>query len=357
MIRKIIHVDMDAFFASVAQLDNPELKGKAIVVAGEGARNVVAAASYEARTFGVKSAMSSVMAKQKCPHLIFVDADFKRYKEISNQVREVFYEYTDLVEPLSLDEAYLDVTVNKKGMVSATLIAEEIRGEIFKRTGLQASAGIAPNKFVAKIASDINKPNGQKTIAPKDVVSFLESLQIRKFYGVGKVTAQKMYRLGIFSGADLKDKSLTFLELHFKSSAQHYYDIVRGIHNSPVCPSRPRKSVAAEHTYSEDLTSEAVILEKLKILAEEIEQRLMRNKVKGRRITLKVKYKDFTQITRSKTVLKFVNSEVIIFQVVQDLLHQEALKAPVRLLGISIGNLDNEEPKIAKESRQLKLDL
>ena len=356
-VRKIIHVDMDAFFASVAQLDNPELRGKAIAVGGDGKRGVIAAASYEARKFGVKSAMSGSLAKKMCPDLIFVRSDFARYKEVSNQIRKIFYEYTDFVEPLSLDEAYLDVTINKKGMQSATMIAQEIRDEIFKRTGLRASAGIAPNKFVAKIASDINKPNGQKTITPDEVVPFLETLQIRKFYGVGKVTTQKMYQLGIFTGADLKSKSLAFLEQHFKSAAQHYYNIVRGIHNSPVRSSRTRKSVGAEHTYLENLTSEIFILEKLEVLSNEIENRLLRTNVKGRTITLKIKYSDFTQTTRSKTLEEFIHLKTDIFPVVKELLYQEQLKESVRLLGISINNLNNEEPKTVKQYIQLKLNL
>lgn len=357
ILRKIIHVDMDAFFASVAQLDNPELRGKAIAVGGDGRRGVIAAASYEARKFGVKSAMAGSLAKKMCPGLIFVKSDFARYKEISNQVREIFYEHTDLVEPLSLDEAYLDVTVNKKNISSASKIARLIRQEIFERTGLNASAGIAPNKFVAKIASDVNKPNGQKTIMPDEVIPFLEGLQIRKFYGVGKVTTQKMYQLGIFTGADLKSKSIEFLEQHFKSSAQHYYNIVRGVHNSPVRPSRTRKSVGAEHTYIENLTSEVFILEKLELIANEIENRLLKSNVKGRTVTLKIKYSDFTQTTRSKTLEEFIHLKTDIFPVIKELLYQDELRESVRLLGISMSNLNNEEPKTVKQYIQLKLDL
>lgn len=355
--RKIIHVDMDAFFASVAQLDNPELRGLPIAVGGDGRRGVIAAASYEARKFGVKSAMAGSLAKKMCPDLIFVKSDFKRYKEISNQVRSIFFEYTDLVEPLSLDEAYLDVTKNKKNISSASKIARLIREQIYEQTGLRASAGIAPNKFVAKIASDINKPNGQKTIVPDEVVPFLENLQIRKFYGVGKVTTQKMYRLGIFTGADLKNKSIEFLEQNFKSSAQHYYNIVRGIHNSPVKPTRTRKSVGAEHTYLENLTSEVFMLEKLNTLSQEVENRLLKNNVKGRTITLKIKYSDFTQTTRSKTLVKFVSSKNEILEVVKELLYQDMLKNSVRLLGVSLNNLNNEEPKNLKQYIQLKLNL
>ena len=198
--RKIIHVDMDAFYASVEQMDNPQLKGKPLAVGGGGERGVVAAASYEARKFGVRSAMSGVQARRNCPDLIFVKPRFSRYKEISKQIRSIFFQYTELVEPLSLDEAYLDVTINKKNLPSATMIAQDIRQQIFEEVGLHASAGIANSKFIAKVASDINKPNGQKTIAPEEVASFLENLEISKFFGIGKVTAQKMYRLGIFTG-------------------------------------------------------------------------------------------------------------------------------------------------------------
>ena len=207
-LRKIIHVDMDAFYASVEQLDNPELKGKPVAVGGGGKRGVVSAASYEARVFGVRSAISGTVARKRCPELIFVKPRFDRYKEISKQIRKIFYEYTDLVEPLSLDEAYLDVTENKKGVLSASLLAEEIRERIFQKTGLTASAGISINKFIAKVASDYNKPNGQKTVNPEEVIPFLEGLDIRKFYGVGKVTAEKMYQLGIFEGRDIKHKTV-----------------------------------------------------------------------------------------------------------------------------------------------------
>jgi len=223
--RKIIHVDMDAFYASVEQLDNPELRGKPVAVGGSSERGVVSAASYEARKFGVRSAMSSVIALKNCPELIFVSSNFKRYHEVSNQIRKIFFEFTDKVEPLSLDEAYLDVTHNKKGIPSATLIAEEIRKKIKEKTGLNASAGISINKFIAKIASDINKPNGQKTVPPSEVIDFLEQLDIKKFYGVGKVTLKKMYRLGIFTGKDLKQKTEEFLNTHFGKNGLFYYHV------------------------------------------------------------------------------------------------------------------------------------
>ena len=343
--RKIIHVDMDAFYASVAELDNPEIRGKAIAVGGGGERGVVSAASYEARKFGVKSAMSGVLAKQKCPHIIFVKTDFERYKELSLKIREIFYEYTDLVEPLSLDEAYLDVTENKKGNPSANIIAKEIREKIYKVTGLRASAGISINKFIAKVASDINKPNGQKTIHPEEVIDFLEELPVNKFYGVGKVTAGKMYNLGIFIGNDLKKKTLEDLVRGFGKSGTHYYNIVRGIHNSVVKPNRIRKSVAAERTFNKNISSEIFMLERLEKIADELERRMVKIEAKGKTITLKIKYSDFTQQTRSKTKESFMQKKSEFFPVIKELLFQEKLINSVRLLGISFGNLNTEIKK------------
>ena len=338
--RKIIHVDMDAFYASVAQLDNPELKGKPIAVGGGGKRGVVAAASYEARKYGVRSAMSGVLARQKCPHLIFVKTDFERYKEISTKIRQIFYEYTDLVEPLSLDEAYLDVTENKKRNPSASLIAQEIRDRIYSELALRASAGISINKFIAKVASDINKPNVQKTINPEEVLLFLEELSVNKFYGVGKVTAAKMNNLGIFNGLDLKKKPLEELTKIFGKSGTYYYNIVRGIHHSTVKPNRIRKSIAAERTFSENISSEVFMLERLHKIAEELERRMIASETKGKTITLKIKYSDFTQQTRSKTVQNFIQKKDEIMQIVKELLYQEKFKNSVRLLGISFSNLD-----------------
>ena len=341
--RKIIHVDMDAFYASVAELDNPELRGKAIAVGGGGDRGVVSAASYEARKFGVRSAMSNVLAKKKCPHIIFVNSDFARYKELSAKVRAIFYEYTDLVEPLSLDEAYLDVTENKKGNPSANDIAREIRQRIFEETGLRASAGISINKFIAKVASDINKPNGQKTVHPEEVIKFLEELPVNKFYGVGKVTAAKMYNLGIFVGNDLKKKSLKDLTNFFGKLGTHYYNIVRAIYNSPVKPDRIRKSVGAERTFFENISSEIFMLEKLDNIADEIEKRMLKSNTKGKTITLKIKFSDFTQQTRSKTVDHFISKKKEFFPIVKALLYQEKLKNSVRLLGLSFSNLNTEK--------------
>lgn len=343
--RKIIHVDMDAFYASVEQMDNPELKGKPLAVGGSEIRGVVSAASYEARKFGVRSAMSGVQAKKNCPELIFVRPRFDRYKEISKKIKTIFYDYTDLVEPLSLDEAYLDVTQNKKGNPSATLIAQEIRKRIYDEVGLTASAGISINKFVAKIASDFNKPNGQKTVTPDEVADFLEKLDIKKFFGIGKVTAEKMYQHGIFKGSDLKSKSVTYLEEHFGKSGASYFNIVRGIHNSEVKPNRITKSVAAEHTFNENLTSEIFMQERLERIAGELEIRLKKYNISGKTVTLKIKYSDFTTQTRSKTLPYFISDKGILFETVKELLYQERLKESVRLLGISLNNLNTEIKK------------
>lgn len=352
--RKIIHIDMDAFYASVEQMDNPELRGKPIAVGGAENRGVVSAASYEARKFGVRSAISGFLAKKNCPDLIFVKPRFDRYKEISKKIHKIFREYTDLVEPLSLDEAYLDVTNNKKGIPSATLLAQEIRERIFNEVGLTASAGISVNKFVAKIASDYNKPNGQKTVNPDEVISFLEQLPIQKFYGVGKVTAEKMFQLGIFNGLDLKNKSIEFLEKHFGKSGGFYYNVVRGIHNSEVKSHRIAKSVAAEHTFDINLSSEVFMIEKLEKIAAELERRLKKHHISGKTITLKIKYSDFTQQTRSKTLPYFISDKVLIFETVKELLYQEKMKDSVRLLGISLSNLNTEIKKTIVV--QLKFD-
>ncbi len=336
---------MDAFYASVEQLDFPELRGKPIAVGGSEKRGVVTAASYEARKFGVRSALSGALARKYCPELIFVPLRFDRYREVSGQIRRIFLDYTDLVEPLSLDEAYLDVTRNKKGIPSATLIAKQIRERIFNETGLTASAGISINKFVAKIASDYNKPNGQTTIAPESVESFLESLSIKKFYGVGKVTQVRMYELGIFTGLDLKNKSLEFLEKHFGKSGAYYYEAVRGIHRSEVSPDRIAKSVAAEHTFDQNLTSEIFMVEKLEHIAAQLERRLKRHNIAGKTVTLKIKYSDFTQQTRSKTLAYYIADKSLLLDAARELLYQERPRDSVRLLGISLSNLNTEDKK------------
>lgn len=354
--RKIIHIDMDAFYASVEQLDNPDLKGKPVAVGGNEVRGVVAAASYEARKFGVKSAMSSALAKRKCPDLIFVKANFSRYKEVSKQIRTIFLEYTDLVEPLALDEAFLDVTANIHNHQSATEIAKEIRSKILKTTGLTASAGISINKFMAKIASNINKPNGQKTIKPHEVIPFLETLPIQKFFGVGKVTAEKMQKWGIYNGAQLKQHSIEFLTQQFGKSGAHFYHIVRGIQFSEVKPNRIRKSVGTENTYHEDKVERKEIIEALDTIAQETERRLKSIPTRGRTITVKLKFNDFTVQTRSKTSLDYLDSKEDIFTIVVDLIDQSEIPLPVRLLGISISNLESKEPIIHEEAYQLSLD-
>jgi len=355
-IRKIIHVDMDAFYASVEQRDNPELRGMPIAVGGGENRGVVAAASYEARKYGVRSAMSGYLAKRNCPQLIFVKPRFDRYKEISSKIRNIFHEYTDLVEPLSLDEAYLDVTTNKKGNPSASLIAQEIRQRIFEETGLTASAGISINKFIAKVASDYNKPNGQKTVNPDEVITFLEDLPIAKFYGVGKVTAEKMYQLGIFTGKDLKEKTIEYLTENFGKSGAFYYYVVRGIHTSEVKPDRIVKSVGTEHTFDENLSSEVFMEEKLLVIADELERRLKKKKIAGKTVTLKIKYSDFTLQTRSKTLPYFISDKNLIMETVRELLYQEKLKESVRLLGISLANLNTEAGVKKTVAVQLKFD-
>lgn len=345
---------MDAFYASVEQMDNPDLRGKPVAVGGNEIRGVVSAASYEARKFGVRSALSGALAKKYCPDLIFVKPRFDRYKEISQKIRKIFHDYTDLVEPLSLDEAYLDVTQNKKGNPSASLIAQEIRLRILNEVGLTASAGISVNKFIAKVASDVNKPNGQKTVSPDEVIPFLEELPIRKFYGVGKVTAEKMYQLGIFTGLDLKSKPIEFLEKHFGKSGTYYFYVVRGIHNSEVKPNRITKSVAAEHTFDENLTSEIFMQERLETIAAELDRRLKKHKIAGKTVTLKIKYSDFTQQTRSKTLPYFISDKSLLFDTVKELLFQERMKDSVRLLGISLSNLNTEIKKTIVV--QLKFD-
>ncbi|MGZ5188889.1 MAG: DNA polymerase IV [Kaistella sp.] len=350
--RKIIHVDMDAFYASVEQHDRPELRGKPIAVGG-GTYGVVAAASYEARKYGVRSAMPGRLAQEKCPHLIVVKPRFHRYKEISQQIRKIFYEYTDLVEPLSLDEAYLDVTENKKGIESANDIAREIRQRIFEETGLTASAGISVNKFLAKVASDYNKPNGQKTIHPTQILEFMEELPIEKFYGIGKVTANRMHEMHIFKGADLKTKSLEELIRLFGKSGNYYYNVVRGVHKSEVKPHRIQKSVAVEETFWDNLLDEDSVFKQLEIISEELETRLDKKEIKGKSLTLKIKYKDFTQYTRSKTQEVYFAGAQDFFETAQKLWELRPFDKPVRLLGLSLSNLNTQEKK--QISVQLKI--
>ena len=350
--RKIIHVDMDAFYASVEQHDNPELRGKPVCVGG-GQYGVVAAASYEARKFGVRSAMPGRMALEKCPHLIVVKPRFQRYKEISIQIREIFHQYTDLVEPLSLDEAYLDVTENKKGISSANDIAREIRRKIYEKTGLTASAGISVNKFLAKVASDYHKPNGQKTIHPTQILEFMEDLPIEKFYGIGKVTSNKMHELHIYKGADLKKKSLEELVRIFGKSGNYYYNVVRGIHHGEVKPHRIQKSVAVEETFWDNLLDEDAVFAQLKTISQELENRLSKKEIKGKTLTLKIKYKDFTQYTRSKTKEIYFENLSEFYETAKKLWELRPFDKPVRLLGLSLSNLNTLEKK--QVSVQLKI--
>ena len=349
---------MDAFYASIEQMDNPKLKGKPVAVGRNRQRGVVAAASYEAREYGIKSAMPSILAKQKCENLIFVTPRFKRYKEISAQIRNIFFDYTDLVEPLSLDEAFLDVTENKKNIPLASDIATEIRERIKNEIGLTSSAGISTNKFIAKVATEINKPNGQKTIHPSQIDVFLEKLPIEKFFGVGKVTAKKMNNLGIYNGTDLKKNTLNTLKSHFGKSGEHFYNIIRNIQNNEVNPNRIRKSIGAEQTFSQDINSESFMLDKLNNIAEELENRLISSKNKGKTVTIKLKYSDFKQHTRSKTVNEYLQTKEDFFPIIRDLLYQEKMTKSVRLLGISITNLySNNILDEKKFNIQLKFNL
>lgn len=344
---------MDAFYASVEQYDNPGLYGKPVAVGGSRERGVVAAASYEARRFGVRSAMPSVKAKQLCPALIFVRPRFDRYKQISNQIREIFHDYTDLVEPLSLDEAFLDVTSNKKGIAYATDIAKALKSEIKQNTGLTASAGVSVNKFLAKIASDYDKPDGLFVIKPKDVDAFIATLKIEKFFGVGKVTATKMHKLGIHKGADLRNWSMEDLVRIFGKVGSYYYGIARGIDDRPVNPSRIRKSVGTERTYDYDLITLPEILLKLLKIEQELVLRLKHNNTRGRTLTLKVKFADFEQITRSKSIDTYYNEKSIHESSVELASGINYSNLGVRLLGLSISNLESENKETAV---QLTLD-
>ncbi|MDU0310252.1 DNA polymerase IV [Rhizobium sp. 10PS4] len=351
-VRKIVHVDMDAFYASVEQRDNADLRGKPIAVGGSAARGVVAAASYEARKFGIHSAMPSVTAKRKCPDLIFVPPRFAVYKAVSQQIREIFAEYTPLIEPLSLDEAYLDVTQNLKGMTVATEVALEIRAKIKQVTGLNASAGISYNKFLAKMASDLNKPNGQAVITPKNGPAFVEQLPVRKFHGVGPATTEKMHQLGIETGADLKEKTLEFLVEHFGKSGPYFYGIARGIDERQVKPDRVRKSVGAEDTFSQDLHAFEPAREGLQPLIEKVWAYCEANGIAAKTVTLKVKYADFSQITRSKTL----PAPLPAIADLEDLVN--LLLAPIfpprkgiRLLGVTLSSLEERVPAAAPQLR------
>lgn len=336
---------MDAFYASIEQRDNPSFRGKPVAVGYAGLRGVVAAASYEARRFGVHSAMPSQTALKKCPHLIFTPARFDVYEAVSDQIHTVFHEYTDLVEPLSLDEAFLDVTVNKKNMPSATLMGKEIKARIKEVTGLTASAGISYNKFLAKIASDFNKPDGLFTVSPNEAEKFVEQLKIERFFGVGKVTATKMHAMGIYTGADLKKYSEEELYTHFGKAGQSYYLYARGIDNREVEAERIRKSVGTENTFGEDIGDIERLLEELHEIRDTLWERIEENEFFGRTLTLKVKYADFQQITRSITSIYPFAEKNILTTYAEDLLRSIDLTLKkVRLLGLSVSNAITENP-------------
>lgn len=354
-VRKVLHVDMDAFYASVEQRDNPELRGKPVAVGGSAARGVVAAASYEARAFGVRSALPSVTAKRRCPDLIFVKPRFDVYRAVSTQIREIFAEHTDLIEPLSLDEAYLDVTENKQNINVATEIATIIRARIKEVTGLNASAGISYCKFLAKMASDLNKPNGQAVITPKMGPGFVASLPVKKFHGVGPATAAKMQRLGIETGADLRDKPLLFLQEHFGKAGRWYYRIARGIDDRPVEPDRPRKSVGAEDTFAVDIFDLESAYAEITLLVAKVWHHCESRSLHGRTVTLKIKYADFQQVTRSRTIATgFTTSgevETMIRALIEPLF---PTGKGIRLLGVTLSSF-NEEAEA--ESKQLRLKI
>ena len=352
-MRKIIHIDMDSFFASVEQRDFPEYRGKALVVGHRGPRSVVAAASYEARKFGVHSAMPMSIALRKCPQLIVVPHRFDVYKEVSDRIRSIFHEYTDLVEPLSLDEAFLDVTEVKKGPPSASLIAMEIKKEIRKQTSLTASAGVSYNKFLAKIASDMDKPDGFYLIKPEDAESFLEDLDVGLFFGVGEKTKQKMHRMNIFKGSDLKSLSQSDLVKHFGKAGSYFYNAVRGIDERPVVSHREPKSVSAERTFETDLTDLLEVKDKLTDIVDIMWGRCNAKEKTGRTLTLKLRFADFSTITRSTTSHMAYTKTAIESAMLELLPVQDIQEQGIRLLGVGISNFRDEKQLVTK---QLKID-
>lgn len=352
-MRKIIHVDMDSFYASVEQRDFPEYMGKPLVVGGRSARSVVAAASYEAREYGVRSAMPMRRALQRCPHLIVMPPRFDVYKMVSNAIREVFYEYTDLVEPLSLDEAYLDVTSPKKGPPSASLIAKEIKLEIKKRENLIASAGVSYNKFLAKIASDMDKPDGFYLILPEEAEKFLEELEIGKFFGVGKKTEEKMHHLGVFKGEDLKKISEYELMRHFGKAGRYYFNVVRGIDERPVVSHREPKSIGAERTYQTDIFDHNEVKEKLIDVIDIMWDRYEQKDKKAKTVTLKVRFADFTTITRRHTQDHVYSKSEVISIILEMVPLDEIQEKGTRLLGVTMSNFQNEK---SEDSNQLLID-
>jgi DNA polymerase-4 len=354
-LRKIIHIDMDAFYASVEQRDNPALRGKPLAVGG-GHRGVVAAASYEARKFGVRSAMPAVTAKRRCPDLLFVKPRFDAYREVSHQIRAIFHEYTPHVEPLSLDEAYLDVTRDLKEIGIATVIAKEIRARIRAETGLTASAGVSYNKFLAKLASDQNKPDGCCVVTPARGEAFVAQLPVKRFHGVGPVTAAKMSRLGIEDGADLRAMSLEFLQHNFGSSGRYYHDLARAICHRQVKADRPYKSISAEDTFFDDLITEDDLLFELDRISRILWPRVEAKSLSGRTVNLKVKYKDFQILTRARSLERPVSGREEMLEIASALLRSLLPAARgVRLLGIGLSNL--EQGEALSRPRELALPL
>ena len=353
--RKIIHIDMDAFYASVEQRDNPELKGKPVIVGGQpGSRGVVAACSYEARKFGVHSAMPSATAQRLCPEAIFVKPHFEQYQQVSQQIHEVFSGFTELIEPLSLDEAFLDVSDNQRWQGSATLIAKEIKARIKMMTGLVASAGVSYNKFLAKIASDMDKPDGLFVITPANGEKFIAQLPIGKFFGVGKATESKMHKLGIQTGADIRAWPLEKLITQFGKHGNFYYKIARGIDLRPVNPTRERKSISSEITFEQDLTDVTQMLDVLFKLAEKVSQLLQDKNLKAKTLVIKVKYNDFTQVTRSVTLPTALESINMLQHELKKLLDKtDAHKKSVRLLGVGVGQLSDKSKKTNQDQFSL----
>ncbi|MXP11202.1 DNA polymerase IV [Pseudoblastomonas halimionae] len=345
-LRKIIHVDMDAFFASVEQRDNPDLRGKPVAVGGSSGRGVVAAASYEARKFGVRSAMPSVTAKRLCPDLIFCKSRFDVYREVSGQIRAIFKSHTPLVEPLSLDEAYLDVTADMRGIGSATRIAEMIRAEIRETTQLTASAGVSYNKFLAKLASDQNKPDGICVIRPGQGAAFVQSLPIRRFHGVGPKGGEKMARLGIETGADLAAKDRDWLHAHFGSFGDYLFRAARGIDLRPVRSSRIRKSIGGERTFHEDIHAPDELRETLDRIVDIVWERIVNNSARGKTVTLKLKYNDFRLQTRARTLPRWVEGKEDFAVIARGLLEAELpLALPIRLMGVTLSGLEGATTK------------
>ena len=355
-LRKIIHVDMDAFFASVEQRDDPQLAGKPVAVGGSGTRGVVAAASYEARQFGVRSAMPGMTARRLCPDLIFVRHRFEVYQEVSQQIRAIFREFTPHVEPLSLDEAYLDVTEDLLGIGSATRIAELIRQRIRAETGLTASAGVSYNKFLAKLASDQNKPDGLCVIRPGEGAAFVQGLPVRRFHGVGPRGADKMARLGIETGADLAAKDIAWLRQQFGSFADYLYRAARGIDLRPVRANRIRKSLGSERTFSEDLSSGAALREALDNIIDNVWESIAERKLRGRTVTLKMKYTDFQIITRARSLPQPVSGKPEFARVARALLDEQLpLPMPIRLMGLTLSSLEGESDERPRDEAQLSL--